>query len=135
MEARILQVYKTRGALGTIAEINMLILCFQLSIKIFKSTTQHVVIELRTFLSYAKSDILGLGYKTEQVNGRVYVNFCWCKVCAKNKDGIIQNTTLRGNTQSSALAFINETNVADKVSSKYRFNNDIIHCIKSDDDD
>ena len=88
MEARILQVYKTRGALGTIAEINMLILCFQLSIKIFKSTTQHVVIELRTFLSYAKSDILGLGYKTEQVNGRVYVNFCWCKVCAKNKDGI-----------------------------------------------
>ena len=25
MEARILQVYKTRGALGTIAEINMLI--------------------------------------------------------------------------------------------------------------
>ena len=49
-----------------------------------------------TFLSYGKSDILGLGYKTEQVNGRVYVNFCWCKVCAKNKDVIIQNTTLRG---------------------------------------
>ena len=69
MEARILQVYKTCGVLGTIAIINMLILCFQLSIKIFKGTTQHVVIELRTFLSYGESDILGLGYKTEQVNG------------------------------------------------------------------
>ena len=91
VEARILQVYKTCGVLGTIAIINMLILCSQLSIiKIFKGTTQHVVIELRTFLSYGESDILGLGYKTEQVNGRVYVNFCWCKVCAKNKDGIIQ---------------------------------------------
>ena len=70
MEARILQVYKTCGVLGTIAIINMLILCSQLSIiKIFKGTTQHVVIELRTFLSYGESDILGLGYKTEQVNG------------------------------------------------------------------
>ena len=71
MEAQILQVYKTRGALGRIAIINMSILCFQLSIKIFRSTTQHVAIELRTFLSYRKSDILGLEYKTEDVNGRV----------------------------------------------------------------
>ena len=44
----------------------------------------------------------------------VIVNFCWCKDCAKNKDGITQNTTLRGNTKSSALAFINGTNVVTK---------------------
>ena len=85
MEARILQVYKTSGVLGTIAIINMLILCFQLSIKIFKSTTQHVVIELRTFLSYAKSDILGLVYKTEQVNGSDTLIFVGAKFVPKTR--------------------------------------------------
>ena len=86
MEARILQVYKTCGVLGTIAIINMLILCSQLSIiKIFKGTTQHVVIELRTFLSYGESDILGLVYKTEQVNGSDTLIFVGAKFVPKTR--------------------------------------------------
>ena len=82
---QLLQVYKTRGALGTIAIIiltNMLILCFQLSIK---STTQHVAIELRTFLTDGKSDILGLGYKTEEGNGRRKLIFVGAKFVPKTK--------------------------------------------------
>ena len=84
----------------------------QQEINLVMAATKGNQIELRTFLSYGKSDILG--YKTEEVNGRVYVNFCWCKVCAKNKDGILQNPTVRGNTKSFALAFINGTNVVTK---------------------
>ena len=93
VEARILQVYKTRGAWRTIAIINMLILCFQLSIKIFKSTT--ACSELRSFLSYGKSDILGLGYKTEEVNGRVYVNFFGAKFVPKTKTGSYKSHSSR----------------------------------------
>ena len=69
--------------------INMLILSFQLSVK---SSTHHVAIALRRFLSDGKSDILGLVYKNWGSKWQsIYVNFCWCKVCAKNKNGIIQN--------------------------------------------
>ncbi len=83
---------------------------FQASLKMANSKGNRV--ELRTFLNYGKSEIIG--YKTEDSEGRKYVNFIWCKVCARNKDGILSHPTLRGNTKTSALAFINGTNVVTK---------------------
>ncbi|XP_057304412.1 uncharacterized protein LOC130641571 isoform X2 [Hydractinia symbiolongicarpus] len=37
-------------------------------------------VELKTFESWGKSDILG--WKTEEKDGKVLVNYVWCKVCA-----------------------------------------------------
>ena len=89
VEARILQVYKTRGALGTIAEINMLIFVLPVvnkDIQEYNAASSDWVDDIFIFwkIRYSRTRV----YKTEEVNGRVYVNFCWCKVCAKNKDGI-----------------------------------------------
>lgn len=69
-------------------------------------------VELRTFQNYGKSDIIG--YKTEELDGKEYVNFIWCKVCARNKAGILSHPSLRGNTKKSAVAFIDGTNVVTK---------------------
>ena len=65
-------------------------------------------IELRTFMSYGKSEIIG--HKAEEKEGKKFVNMIWFKVCARNKDGILGHPSLRGNTKVSALALINGTN-------------------------
>ena len=69
-------------------------------------------IELRTFSSYGKSEIIG--YKTIQEEGKTYVNFIWCKVCAKHKDAILRDASVKGSIKTSAKAFIDGTNVVTK---------------------
>ena len=66
-------------------------------------------VELKTFKSYGVDEILG--FKTEEKDGQTYVNFIWCKVCARNEEGIKKHPNLRGNTKMSAMAFIKGTNV------------------------
>lgn len=67
-------------------------------------------VELKTFESWGKSDILG--WKTEEKDGKVLVNYVWCKVCARYKTEI--TSRLKGNAKTAALAFINGTNVVTK---------------------
>ena len=40
-------------------------------------------VDLVTFKKWGKDDIIG--YKTVSVENREFVNFVWCKVCARNK--------------------------------------------------
>ena len=46
---------------------------------------------------------LGLKRKRLEKDGRTYVNFIWCKVCARNKEGIKKHPNLRGNTKMLAI--------------------------------
>ena len=43
--------------------------------------------ELKTFKSYGVDEIIG--FKTEEEDGRTYVDFIWHKVCARNEEGIL----------------------------------------------
>ena len=33
-----------------------------------------------------------IGYKMSEDNGGIYVNFVWCKVCARNKDSLLTHS-------------------------------------------
>ena len=50
-------------------------------------------VELRTFLSWKKEAVIV--YKTTEENNRVFVNFVWCKVCARNKEAITVHPTCK----------------------------------------
>ena len=76
------------------------------------ATTKGNKIELKTFQSYGKSDIIG--FKSVKEGDRTYVNFIWCKVCEKNKDVILKDPTIKGSIKSSARAFIDGTNMVTK---------------------
>ena len=67
-------------------------------------------VELGTFKSWGKEGIIG--YKTEESNSKIYVNFIWCKVCAKYKSQIV--SAVKGSAQAAALSFINGTNFVSK---------------------
>lgn len=71
--------------------------------------------EIATFLSWGKQAVLG--YSTNELNGKQYVNKVWCKVCAKNKDTL--NVRLKGAAKKSADAFTNGTNVVTKFNVSY----------------
>ena len=64
-------------------------------------------VEVSTFLSWRKSGIIGHKTEVGSSNSKVYVNFIWCKVCAKHKSRIENNPSLKGSAKTAALAFIN----------------------------
>ena len=43
-------------------------------------------VELYTFLSWGKESIIG--YKTDNIDNRVFVNFPYCKICERNKNAV-----------------------------------------------
>ena len=49
-------------------------------------------IELSTFQKCGKSEVAG--YKTADENEETFVNFIWCKLCAKHKGTIFAYPTL-----------------------------------------
>ena len=69
-------------------------------------------VELSTFLSYKKSNVIG--YKTIVIREKTLVNFIWCKLCATFKDQLLSSASLKGSARTAALAFINGTNVVAK---------------------
>ena len=77
-------------------------------------------VELSTFLSWGKQSVIG--YKTKDENSKTYVVFIWCKCCVRNKDAILSN--LKGSVCTSALAFIEGTNVVTKYQVSFLF----FHC-------
>ena len=69
-------------------------------------------VELSTFLSWGKESIIG--YKTENVDDRVFVNFAWCKICEQNKNAILVHPNCKGPVRKSVLAYIEGTNYVTK---------------------
>ena len=69
-------------------------------------------VELSTFLSWGKESIIG--YKTENVDNRVFVNFAWCKICERNKNAIFVHPNCKGPVKKSVLAYIEGTNYVSK---------------------
>jgi hypothetical protein len=75
---------------------------------------------LQTFKNW-KFDVFG--YKTVVEDGVTYVNFVWCKICAKNKECIVQHPSIKGASKTIADVFIKGTNFVTKhtVSENYTF--------------
>lgn len=69
-------------------------------------------VELSTFLSWGKESIIG--YKTENADNRVFVNFAWCKICERNKNAILVHPNCKGPVRKSVLAYIEGTNYVTK---------------------
>ena len=59
-------------------------------------------IDLCTFKKWGKDNVLG--YKVEKVNGREFVNFVWCNVCARNKDSLLTHRNCKGTVKKSVNA-------------------------------
>ena len=76
-------------------------------------------VEVSTFLSWRKSGIIGHKTEVGLSNSKVYVNFIWCKVCAKHKSRIENNPSLKGSAKTAALAFINGTKAVTKYQVSY----------------
>ena len=76
-------------------------------------------VEVSTFLSWGKSGIIGHKTEVDSSNSKVYVNFIWCKVCAKHKGRIENNPSLKGSAKTAALAFVNGTKTVTKYQVSY----------------
>ena len=59
--------------------------------------TREGNVQLHTFESWGKRNVIGF-----ETNGNMVVAV-WCKLCAKHKDKLLANPTLRGKAKSDAL--------------------------------
>ena len=71
-------------------------------------------VKISTFNSWGKESVIG--YKTEESNGISYVNFIWCKVCARNSNSLLKHHNCKGEVANSVKTFINGTNGVTKHS-------------------
>ena len=78
------------------------------------SSSKGNKVKLKTFLSWQKANILG--YKTEVKEGVTYVNYVWCKVCARNEHVIKSDKSCKGKVGLSMLQFLRDTNNINKHS-------------------
>ena len=76
------------------------------------STIKGNKVKLATFLSWGASGVIGQKETVE--NGIVFVNFVWCKMCAKNKLCVLQHPAVKGASRKSAECFIDGTNFVTK---------------------
>ena len=65
---------------------------------------------LSTFLSYetTSGDKMSdfIGHKTTEKDGKILVNFVWCKVCAQYKNELANSHHIRGNAKAMLHAFV-----------------------------
>ena len=71
-------------------------------------------VELSTFLSWGKENIIGYKTENDASTNRVLVNFAWCKICARNKNAILVHPNCKGPVKKSVLAYIEGTNYVSK---------------------
>ena len=74
--------------------------------------SKSVTKELSTFLSWGKESIIG--YNTEKKNDKTIVTEVWCKLCAKFKNQIQRDPSIKGAVKSSVKAFTEGTNIVTK---------------------
>ena len=70
--------------------------------------TQPVTRELKTFLSWGKSE--SIGHQVENIDGKELVTKIWCKLCARYKDHLQKDASKKGAIVNSLKAFIDGTN-------------------------
>ena len=68
-------------------------------------------VELGTFKNWGHNLI---GYKTIQKKEKTYVNFVWCKVCAKHKNALKSNPACQGQAKIALQKYIEGTNFVSK---------------------
>ena len=71
-------------------------------------------VDLLTFKEWGKDGVIG--YKTVNIDHREFVNFVWCKVCARNKDALLQHPNeLRLSTVQSKFIFRKKSGEVDRA--------------------
>ena len=71
-------------------------------------------VDLLTFKEWGKDGVIG--YKTVNIDHREFVNFVWCKVCARNKDALLQYPNeLRLSTVQSKFIFRKKSGEVDRA--------------------
>ena len=73
-----------------------------------QETRKGITKELSTFLWWGKEQIID--YKSKEKDFRKTVTKIWCKICAKHKDEVLNDPTLKGVTATAPKAFIIGTN-------------------------
>ena len=68
--------------------------------------------KLKTFLSWGKENIIG--YEVKTIEGDEHVVKVWCKLCAKHKQSILTDPSIKGSIKKSMEAFTQGTNVVTK---------------------
>ena len=68
--------------------------------------------ELSTFISWGKESVIG--HKEEVIGSKTYVTQIWCKLCAKHKNDIRRDPSIKGAALVSIKAFTEGTNVVTK---------------------
>ena len=71
-------------------------------------STKGNMVSLQTFEIYETNNVTG--YKTINIEGKIMVNFAWCKLCVKHKNTIYNNPKCKGNAKKSAEVYITGTN-------------------------
>ena len=73
-----------------------------------ESTKGNMVSLPKTFQTYETNNVIG--YKTINIEGKIMVNFAWCKLCVKHKNTIYNNPKCKGNAKKSAEVYIRGIN-------------------------
>ena len=73
---------------------------------------QGLSVEFSTFECYGKNAIIG--HKKVERNEKTFVNFVWCKLCAKHKNIILSNPCCKGSARTAIESYINGTNFVSK---------------------
>ena len=71
-------------------------------------STKGNMVSLQTFEIYETNNVTG--YKTINIEGKIMVNFAWCKLCVKHKNTIYNNPKCKGNAKKSAEVYIRGIN-------------------------
>ena len=71
-------------------------------------STKGNMVSLQTFQTYETNNVTGC--KTINIEGKIMVNFAWCKLCAKHKNTIYNNPKCKGSAKKFAEVYIKGTN-------------------------
>ena len=71
------------------------------------------MVSLQTFQTYETNNVIG--YKTINTEGKIMVNFAWCKLYAKHGNTIYNNSKCKS-AKKSAEVYIKRTNNINKSS-------------------
>ena len=71
-------------------------------------STKGKMVSLQTFQTYETNNVIV--YKTINMEGKIMVNFSWCKLCAKHKNKIYNNPKCKESAKKSAEVYIKGTN-------------------------
>ena len=77
-------------------------------------STKGNMVSLQTFQTYETNNVIG--YKTINTEGKIMVNFAWCKLCAKHRYTIYNNPKCKRSAKKSAEVYIKGTNNINKSS-------------------